>query len=392
MKWIKGIVGLLVVFGCSHSNKRIYIEDVEAIATKTDVIELLSDNGKGRIAIAPAIQGKVLTTTYDGLQGVSNGWINRLAIEGDHLDIAAIGGEDRVWFGPLGSQHSFYFQQIKPLDEGHWNVPASLSSEPYQLKKFILKEVLMAKTIKLINHIGTEFKFEVLRKIKLLEKEDIEQNLNITFDESLDYVAYESAHSVQNKGDHAWKKETGLVSIWNAGMFEGTDHTVVIIPTEKMASLDNVYKYLGPLDSDRLQLKNDVMLFKTDGKYRSKIGIPHVMAPDIYGCYAQERNRLTIVQYRKTKETMYSNSHVTEQENPYEGEIIPIYNHGTMDYSTTHKTSFFELESTSAFVELPPNRHIGHYHRVYHFSGSENALNQLSESLLKISLKDCVLE
>ena len=135
MKWIKAILGLLVVFSCSNSKERVYVEDIESIAAKTKVIELISDNGKGRIAIAPAVQGKVLTTTYGGLQGASNGWLNQKAIEADHLAVAAIGGEDRVWFGPLGSQHSFYFQQKRPLDQDNWLVPPSLSVEPYEKKR-----------------------------------------------------------------------------------------------------------------------------------------------------------------------------------------------------------------------------------------------------------------
>ncbi|AUP80544.1 hypothetical protein C1H87_18225 [Flavivirga eckloniae] len=368
------------------------MEDVELIAKKTKIIELLSDNGKGRIAIAPEIQGKVLTTTYGGKNGMGNGWLNTSAFQGEDLDVAGIGGEDRVWVGPLGSQHSFYFQQIKPLNEANWLVPPSLSSEPYKLKKVVLKEVIMSKEMTLTNFIGTEFKLEMLRKVMLLEKEEVESNLNITFDEKLDYVAYQSSHSVENKGDNIWKKETGLISIWSAGMFEGTDKSVVIIPVREKTSLDSIYQYLGPLDSNRLQLKNNTILFKADGKYRSKIGIPHTIAPSVYGCYSKDKNRLTIVQYRKTEEVMYSNSEVSVQENPYEGEIIPIYNNGNMDYTEANEATFFELESTSAFVELPPNRSIEHYHSVYHFSGEEDELNKLSEKLLGISLKACVLE
>jgi len=269
-------------------------------------------------------------------------------------------------------------------------VPPSLSSEPYALIKSLDKEVLMSKEMKLVNFMGTRFNFKVLRKIKLLEKKDIEKNIAINVNETLDYVAYESVHSIENIGDKEWKKETGLVSLWSAGMFEGSDKAVVIIPLKQKSSLDAVYKYMGPLDTTRLQLKGNVLLFKADGKYRSKIGIPHTIANEIYGCYAKDKNRLTIIQYRKVNEAMYSNSTVSIQENPYEGEVIPIYNNGTMDYSQTDQVSFFELESTSAMVELLPNERLNHYHRVYHFSGNESLLNEISEKLLGVNLKNCV--
>jgi len=383
------LVALLL--GCENPKTTSYGAIITPIAKKAMVIELLSDNKKGRIAISPEIQGKVLTTTYGGLRGESNGWINEEAIKGNELDIAEIGGEERLWFGPLGSQHSFYFQQLKPFNGGNWLVPPSLSTEPYHLKKFVSKEVLLSKQITLTNFIGTEFNFEVLRKIRLLEQEDVENNLNIKIKNGLSYVAYESINSIQNKDDKPWKKETGLVSVWNLNMFKGSDETVVIIPLINEVSMDKIYKYLGPLDQSRIQLKQNSLLFKADGKYRSKIGVPHEMAPKIYGSYSKDKERLTIVQYRKTIETDYSNSDISIQDNPYEGEIIPIYNDGRMDYSPTNKTSFFELETTSASVELWPGKYVTHYHRVYHFSANETMLNAISEKLLGIRLKECVL-
>ena len=56
----------------------------------------------------------------------------------------------------------------------------------------------------------------------------------------------------------------------------------------------------------------------------------------------------------ETNDSLYANSYVTKQKNPYKGEVIPIYNDGPMDYSPTNKHSFFELESTSSMRELQP--------------------------------------
>lgn len=382
---------LFIIYGCSNTAKSSYTDTITPIAKKTKIIELVSNNGIGRIAIAPEIQGKILTTTYDGLEGNSNGWINKSAFNNGEINFDAIGGEDRIWLGPLGSQHSFYFQQIKPLAENNWLVPPSLSSEPYELVKFDIKEVLMSKQMKLVNFTGTEFNIQISRSIKLLEKENIEKNLNIDFEYDLKHVAYESSHILKNIGNIKWQKETGLVALWNAGMFEGSEKSVVIIPLKKKSSLDAIYKYMGPLNSDRLALKNNVILFKADGKYRSKIGVPNIIAPAVYGCYSKDKNRLTIVQYKKTPDSLFSNSHVSIQGNPYQGEVIPIYNNGTMDYSKTNETSFFELESTSPFKELEPSESVSHFHRVYHFSGDEKTLSFISEKLLGIQLNQCIL-
>ncbi|WP_298537518.1 DUF6786 family protein [uncultured Algibacter sp.] len=389
---ISTIVTLFIfLFNDLYAQISNYETDFELFASKTRIIELVSSDGKGRIAIAPEIQGKIIGSSYHGLKGKNNGWINKFAFNNGSINFEAIGGEDRIWLGPLGGQHSFYFQQLKPLRETNWMVPPQLSSDAFTLKSSSSRSVVLEKGMELTNFIGTCFRLNIERRIKILERHTIENNLNISLDKNLNYVAYESAHTLTNTGLKKWKKETGLIALWSAGMFEGSDESVVIIPLEKPASLEDIYKYMGPLDSERLSIKKQVVLFKADGKYRSKIGIPNTLAPTIYGCYSKNKKQLTIVQYRKTNDSLFFNSNVSIQKEPYQGEVIPIYNNGTMDYSKTNKTSFFELESTSPFKELAPNENLEHFHRVYHFSGTASALEDIALKLLKISLRDCSL-
>ncbi|APZ45484.1 hypothetical protein BW723_03855 [Polaribacter reichenbachii] len=390
-KFLLFIICFVSIISCSKKTEESYGYKVNKIAAKTKVFELISKNGDSRIAIAPKIQGKILTSTYSGFNGASNGWLNSNIFDEENPDLAAIGGEERVWFGPLGGQHSFYYQQKKPLSEDNWQVPKSLSTEAYKLKLFTKEKIVMSKKMKLTNFIGTQFDFEVFRKIKLINKEQLRKNLSLKINKNLMYVGYETEHSIQNLGKEKWTKETGLVSIWSAGMFKGSDKSVVILPLTKDVELDSIYQYMGKLDKSRLQIKNKTVLFKADGKYRSKIGIPNKIATPIYGCYIKEKQQLIIVQYHQTTHQLFSNSKVSIQNNPYLGEVIPIYNNGPMDYAKTNETSFFELESTSPFLELEPYQYSSHYHRVYHFSGDENELNKISEQLLGIALKDCSL-
>ncbi|WP_367892720.1 DUF6786 family protein [Flavivirga amylovorans] len=80
---------------------------------------------------------------------------------------------------------------------------------------------------------------------------------------------------------------------------------------------------------------------------------------------------------KKTNDSLYFNSNVSVQKEPYKGDVIPIYNNGTMNYYVTNDISFFELESTSAMKELLPNETIEHFHSVYHFSGTHSELNSI---------------
>ena len=58
----------------------------EFLAKHTKVVELTNDAGAG-VAIAPEWQGRVMTSTCDGLDGPSFGFINRDYIEAGKLDL-----------------------------------------------------------------------------------------------------------------------------------------------------------------------------------------------------------------------------------------------------------------------------------------------------------------
>ncbi len=383
---VKLLIIMCVVMSCNKDNTGSYKDDLELIKRHTDFIELTTNKGNSRLIICPKYQGKIITSTYNGIDGKSNGWLNRVAINKQNPNENGLGGEDRVWIGPLGGQFSFYYQQIKPLDEKNWQVPTTLENMVFNELSKTNVHVSLENTLRLTNFSGTSLNLNIKRDISILDKNSIEENLKFKLNPAIDFVAYDSSHILKNIDSVSWKKETGLASIWSAGMFKGGDNTTVIIPLKNNGSIVDIYKYMGPLDTKRLYTKDKTLLYKTDGKYRSKIGVPHKFAPEIYGCYSKDQQRLTIIQYRKTNDSLYFNSDVSVQKTPYKGEAIPIYNNGTMDYSTTNEISFFELESTSAMKELLPNETIEHFHRVYHFSGSFNELNHISETLLSFNL------
>ena len=402
MKQFKIFILVTIIIGCKKNpENRANLENsfkltstyesvFHSIKSKTKVIELTSGDGKSRLLITPELNGKILTSTYNNLSGDSNGWIHLKELYNDTINAESIGGEERIWLGPLGGQHSFYYQQIKPLNEDNWSVPYDIGKKGFKVISFDETNIHLQKELAITNFIGTHFSLELFRDIKILNASEIKNNLFFDLDNSINFVGYETSHRLINKGKESWYKDSGLVSLWSAGMFEGTDETVVIVPLLETSHLGAIYNYMGALDSARVKIiQGHTLLFKADGKYRSKIGIPKNLAPSTYGCYAKDKKRLTIVQYKQTKDSLYSNSYVTVQESPYKGEAIPIYNNGTMDYSPTKTTSFFELESTSAMKVLKPLDTLKHWHRVYHFSGTEKQLNQISEKILKINLLQC---
>ncbi|MFY0687485.1 MAG: hypothetical protein JXQ90_09985 [Cyclobacteriaceae bacterium] len=385
---VREILIVLFVFVTLIGFPQTYQSDVAKLSQYTAVIELV--DGESRIAIAPAFQGKVLTSTHDGQS--SNGWLDRKTFDQASLNGGEIGGEDRVWIGPLGSQFSFYYQQIKPLDGDNWKVPATMNEQPYKLVKQSESTIEMLKQMHLVNWMGTEFDLQIARKIRMLDRNRAERMLGMIIPPQQQFVAYESAHTLTNSGSEKWDRSTGLATVWSAGLFAGSPQSVVIIPLTQQADLERIFQYFGPLDSSRLVLKNNVLLFKTDGNYRSKIGVPPELAPAVYGAYDPGVGRLTIVQYKKDTSNLYFNSRVTVQDEPYRGEVVPVYNNGSMDYTPQSQSTFYELESTAAMKELAPGETIDHFHRIYHFGGDITKLNKTSTQLLGITLEEATFK
>jgi len=90
-------------------------------------------------------------------------------------------------------------------------------------------------------------------------------------------VAYESANRITNAGANPWRKDTGLLSIWILGMFKPSPATTIVVPIRAGRDAELGAKvtsdYFGAVPPDRLSVRDDVIFFSGDGRYRSKIGI-----------------------------------------------------------------------------------------------------------------------
>ena len=79
--------------------------------------------------------------------------------------------------------------------------------------------------------------------------------------------------------------------------------------------------YFGQVPPDRLVVKNNVIYFSADGKYRSKIGMNPKRSKGVSGSYDADNHVLTIAQYDvPAGVTDYVNSLWKLQDNPYGGD------------------------------------------------------------------------
>lgn len=369
-----------------------------AFLKKYDSILVLSDQfARAQIIISPKMQGRVMTSSSGGESGKSYGWVNYSLIASGKFEphMNAFGGEDRFWLGPEGGQFSVFFKKGDPLDLKHWQTPVAIDREAFQVVSQTMNEVRLKKDIELQNYTGTAFQLQVERTIRLLSPTDIGQLLNYKFSDSLQVVGFESENRITNTGNDAWQKTTGLLSIWILGMFAPSPGTTIVIPLkmsteQELGSLVND-KYFGKIPDDRLEIQENVLYFKGDGQQRGKIGVSPKYAKSVFGSYDAKQAILTIVQFGLPADaTEYVNSLWEMQKQPYAGDVINSYNDGPASPGTKPLGPFYELETSSPAAALQPGTSISHIHRTFHFEGSMEDLDKVSQATLGVSLQEIV--
>jgi len=371
-------------------------KDVDFLKKYTDIIVLQDASGQGKVAVSAALQGRVMTSTSDGDNGLSYGWINKQAfLSGDTSDhINVYGGEDRIWLGPEGGQFSIYFSKGKEFKLDNWYVPRIIDLEPYDVATSSQQEAVFTKEAKLTNYSGNVFEIALRRTVKVVERDEALKGLGLDNAQGISMIAYETINELKNSGRKPWKKETGLLSIWILGMFNPSSAATIIVPYQgSKTGLREIVNdnYFGQVPKDRLKLVGTTVFFKADGEYRSKIGLLPENAPPWLGSYDADHGVLTVVKYTKPEGiTDYVNSLWEIQTEPFKGDAINAYNDGPPSPGVKPMGPFYELETSSPAAALKPNESIRHIHSTFHFKGSAAQLDPVIKKLFGITTKDIV--
>ncbi|HEV56616.1 MAG TPA: hypothetical protein ENN87_03855 [Phycisphaerales bacterium] len=375
--------------------QRTFGQDVEFLKEHTDAIVLSDAAGRAQLAVVPAYQGRVMTSTAEGPDGLSFGWLNyELIASGQVLPhMNAFGGEDRFWLGPEGGQYALFFKPGDPFDFEHWQTPAIIDTEPFEMLSRTRTTALFGKRTTLTNYAGTTFDVEIQRAVTLLDAEQAALALNTSVPRGVRLVAYQTENRITNAGSQAWTKAGGLLSIWILGMYKPSPQTTMVIPFRPgpEAELGPIVNdaYFGKVPSDRLVIKDGVLFFKGDGQYRSKIGLSPQRALPVLGSYDAANHILTIVQYNKPEGVMdYVNSMWELQDEPYRGDVVNSYNDGPPEPGAKPLGPFYELETSSPAAALRPGETLGHRHRTIHLQGSEASLDPIARHVLGVSLEE----
>jgi hypothetical protein len=372
-------------------------EDVSFLSRHVETIVLESNRSQSagaRVAVVPAYQGRVMTSTAGGAQGVSYGWINYAHIASGRTapQINVYGGEERFWLGPEGGQFGLFFPAGSEFVFSDWQTPPLIDTEPFDVVSRNDHSVSFRKDAEVKNYANTKFRMRIERTVELLTLEETETSLKVKF-AAIPFVGYRTINRVTNTGDDAWTKARGLPSIWLLGMYKHSPATTVFVPFRQgsEAVLGPVVNddYFGDVPVDYLRIDDNTIFFSGNGRRRGKIGLSPRRSLGICGSFDPDRGVLTVVKYERPPAdvTDYVNSMWEVQEHPFAGDVVNAYNDGPPEPGEKPLGPFYELETSSPALALKPGETGEHVQETYHFEGNDQQLDALSRSIFDVSIE-----
>lgn len=374
----------VLVMSCnSNFKKETFGNDLELLKQKINPIVL--KEGFRQVLVSSELQGRVLISSSQGLNGTSYGWFDKDLISSDSLfkNISKSGGASRIWFGPDQGENNVFVDVDPETNEVIRKAPIDLDTLNFKITEQSETSVSFQRLMHIENLKHTHFYINIKRKIELLNRKQVEANLGVSLNEKLDFVGYSAKTTMTNIGNTHWTKEAGLISLWELGCMKPTPKTTIIIPLKE--EMDEATVYFTPIDSTRIKIQDGILFYKADGDYLNKIGtLPENTLP-YFGSYSPELNSLTIVKFTFNGDRDYVNSFPDNTE-PYKGDVINIFNDGTWG-DIGPFGPFYELETSSPAKALKVNESLSHTHETYHFEGAEEDLSEISIKVLGVSIE-----
>ncbi|MEN6405994.1 MAG: DUF6786 family protein [Thermoguttaceae bacterium] len=373
----------------------------EYLSQHTSVVELTNKDG-ARVAICPAWQGRVMTSTYSDPDGPSFGFVYREFIDAgkENLHFNNYGGEDRLWLSPEGGPFSLWFAQGEEQNLDHWFTPPAFNAEPFAVAPGAdASKCRMTTRMKLQNTAGTKFDLAVARDVRLLGQADLalmlgEKAARVLQEQGVKTVAYETVNTITNQGP-PMTKQNGLVSMWILSMLNAGPKTAIVVPYRDggNAELGPVVRsdYFGAVPPDRLKITPEAILLAADAQYRSKIGVSPKRAKNVIAAVDFQANVLTLGRFSlpedPTKVDYMNNLWGANQTDPYSGDAVNAYNDGSPAPGKKGLGPFCEIESLSPAMPLATNQSLTHRHCTIHIQASPAILARIAQQVLGVDLE-----
>ncbi len=279
-----------------------YQNGLNYLASKTRVVELYNQLG-ARLTVCPDWNGRVMSSTCDGLDGSSFGFINVHYIDSPDgtRSFCSYGGEDDLLL------------LFDYFEEGPFRVEAVLHDQ----------EVQMQRCMRWTDRDKTPFNLNVERTVRLLDNEDVravfghEVAVAVEQDD-VSYVAFETVNTLFS--------DLESLSMCTGSMFNAGPSKVAIIPFGPGSNDEEPtfsVEYFGSSPHGRLRQLPGVFLLRADGKSRCQINVAHNLALPLVASIDFREGILTLIAHNAAQTPDW-----LEEEMIAEKNVVHAYNSG----------------------------------------------------------------
>jgi hypothetical protein len=383
-------------------------EDVAFLRTQTEVLILKDQAGSpATVAVAPAMQARVMASSALGGAGTNAAWIarNRPATP----DRAAVyGGADRFWLGPEGGPFSLFHVPGAPLDAAHGSTPWALESGTWaSTHGHAPFGACFDATLSVTNHSGFVFQVGVWRAVRVLSRRAVQRNLGMALATNVNVVGFETENTIRNLGATAWTQPNGLLTVRGVGAFATSPRTVIVVPFKTGPESE-----LGPVLAEDAfgrpppgRVKVDdrgVVFFAADGAVRSGFSVPAPRARRLLAAYDADSGALTVVKVWLPRMAVATSagSGAKPPNDPFGADGVACRCDGPPAAGGA-KGAFYELETSSPPAALQPSRTptqahgayapgetLTHLRRTIRLEGPRTELDSVARALLGVGLDD----
>ncbi len=367
------VTSTFVLSSCYHSAPTTYLYDLQFIEIYGRAYEQTADNGNARIVVSPDFQGRVMTSSATGINGFSNGWINKRFISRDIIldKENPYGGENYTWIGPNDGEYSLFHKFNKEGDTA-FQVPADLDQFPFLMEFVSDTSMLLTKKLNATNLKGSTFNAKLSRFITLHSKSTINHLLHLNGDTAqLSIVGYTVKSTLTNIGMNNWDESTGLMSLQNVNQFNGEGTSTIFLQNHNAIPLDSISVFSN-MDSSNVKFNNQVLALRADGIHTYTLKLPIFASSSLIGIYTPKLQRLTIIQNNNAESKRQERLEIKNGA-PLEGTSI---------------ASYYQLRADSGSKPLKPNESIKQSQSIYHIYGDSTTMNSVLVKVFDLELAE----
>ena len=361
---------------------------------KSDV--LILGEGDSLVAVSPKYQGRILTSTFGGVEGPSLGWINHELLADNKIGLQTyqVGGEDRFWVGPQGGDYSIFFPQGASFSSENWRAPAGFSLDPWKLVASSKTQAKFEKNADFENAKGQRFVVRAEREITVLNRSQVSEILGIEIPSTVKLVGFQSFNKLTNLGKSKWTINSGLLNISVQSCFNANKKVRVFIPYRagEVSQLGEIVREdfmdESATGDGRMLIDPSYISFNADGRKMAGFGVSAKRSEGIVVSYDAKNQVLTVVLYIKPADSTRAYLRNSWRGNTarFNGDAISVYNNGPLAKTSVVAAPFYEISTHSPALSLDAGKSQFHIQRTFHFGGSEYDLGLISYKLTGIAI------